>query len=171
MADLTVVNSLNYKKAVKFNVTFRHFVVKGQEGEYMWLLEVGTTYPDANGENISAKKVLNVSAENLDEVIEDAVADLCSKIDWSPLVEDKESPYVESSHPLDGSTVPISSYVLMTIKDRLPSSGVDMSAVKVILNNSMTDFDITSDVEIRGDPYEYKVKWVTPLRVYKRYED
>jgi len=35
----------------------------------------------------------------------------------------------------------------------------------------MTDFDITGEVIAEGDPYEYKFRWITPLKVYNRYDD
>ena len=168
MAEFWVQNSLNYSKAVKFNITLRYIGVKSEGGAFTWVLEIGTTYLDINGEAISAAKIHNVSAEDLDEVIEDALAGLCSQIDWSPLVQDEEPPYVDSVTP-NGSDVSLYSDVVIVLKDRLPSSGMDISNMKVILNNSMVDFDITSEVVVEGDPYEYTLKWSTPLRVRNTY--
>lgn len=168
MSEFYVQNSLNDQKSVKFNITLRYFVIKGEEGEHMWTLEIGTTHVDIDGGTISAKKIHNISASNLDDVIEDGLADLCSQIDWSPLADDKEAPFVDSFSPA-GENVSIASNVHITIKDKLLSAGIDLSNMKVILNNSMQDFDITNDVIITGDPYEYELKWVTPLRVYETY--
>lgn len=171
MAVFYVGNSLNPNKTVKFNITLRYFVIKGEEGEHMWTLEIGTTHKDIDGDTISAKKIHRVSAGSLDQVIEEATADLCSQIDWTPLVEDKEAPYVDSVSPIDGSVALITSNIEMVIKEKLPSAGIDLFSIKVMLNNSMTDFDITGGVIVEGDPYEYKFKWITPLRVYDRYDD
>jgi len=169
MAEFYVINSLNNNKAVKFNITLRYFVLKSGKGEHVWTLEIGTTHEDLNGDPISPKRVHNISADNLDDVIENAVADLCAQIDWSPLARDIEAPYVDSYFPSGGNT-PIGSKVYITLKDNLLSAGIDLSEMKVILNNGMADFDITSELEITGDPYEYKLKWDTPLRVYDTYE-
>ena len=169
MAEFYVMNSLNYSKAVKFNITLRYVGVKSGDGAYTWVLEIGTTYPDASGDSISSKKIHNISAENLDEIIEDALADLCVQIDWSPLVRDKEAPYVESASPT-GSGVNLYSDVLITLKDILPSAGIDLSSIKITLNNSMTDFDITSEVVTEGDPYEYNLKWSPVLRIRSTYD-
>lgn len=169
MAEFFVQNSLNDQKSVKFNLTLRYFVIKGEEGEHLWTLEIGTTHKDIDGDPISAKKIHNILANNLDDVIEDALGDLCSQIDWSPLAGDREAPFV-SGFSQAGENVSIASNVYITIKDELLSAGIDLSNMKVILNNSMQDFDITNDVTITGDPYEYQLKWVTPLRVYETYD-
>ena len=170
MAEFFVRHTLNYNKTVRFNITLRYFVIKGEEGEHMWTFEIGTTHEDMNGDSISSKKVHNISAENLDEVIETALADLCSQIDWTPLVDDKEAPLVDDFLPT-GSNVPIGSNIRIIIKDGLPSAGIDLSNMKIILNNGMQNFDITSEVETVDAYYnEYELKWVTPLRVYETYD-
>ena len=169
IAEFWVTNSLNDNKSVKFNLTLRYFVIKGEKGEHMWTLEIGTTHLDLNGDPISPKRVHNISADDLDDVIESAVVDLCAQIDWSPLSIDRRAPYVDSYSP-SGNNTPIGSKVYITIKDNLLSAGIDLSEMKVILNNGMVDFDITSELEITGDPYEYQLKWDTPLRVYDTYE-
>jgi len=168
MAEFYVQNSLNLEKAVKFNITLRYFVTAQSRGDHKWVLEIGTTYSGADGNPISAKKVLPIDVEDFDEVIEDSVASLCSGIDWTPLAVDGESPYVYECVPTT-SGVSIGSSVYFTLKDLLPSSGIDLSSASIVLDNSMTEFDITGDVQIDGDPYEYKLKWSPPLRVYSRY--
>ncbi|GAG14306.1 unnamed protein product [marine sediment metagenome] len=169
MANFFVKNSLS-NLSVKFNISLRYFVVKGQEGDHLWILELGTVHKDADGNPISAKKINNISAGNLDEVIEIALADLCALIDWSPLVEDKRAPFVDDFFPA-GSDVPISSNVSLVIKDKLPSAGIDLSNMKIILNNSVQDFDITDEIELVDFYYsECALKWITPLRVYDTYD-
>lgn len=170
MAELYIQNSLNYNKAVKFNITLRHFVVKGEKGDQKWILEIGTTHKDKNGNTIPSKKIYNVSANNLDEVIEENLATLASGIDWLPLIDDKEPPYIYNFSP-SGDNVLIGSSVNVTIKEVLPSAGIDLSNMKVTLNNSMVDFDITNEVNISGDPYEYNLKWNPTTRIYKRYNE
>lgn len=168
MAEFWVRHSLNLNKAVKFNITLRYFVVTGEKGEHIWVLEIGTTYPDADGKAIVAKKIHLTSVTNLDEIIEDSVADMCAQIDWSPFVEDKYAPNISDVVPT-GSGVSIANDIRFTLTDDLPSAGIDLSNIKVFLNNSMTEFDITSEVQVTGDPYQYEFKWSPELRVYSRY--
>jgi hypothetical protein len=171
MAEFYVTNSLNLSKAVKFNITLRYFVLLGEGGDHKWVLEIGTTHPDINGDRIIAKKIYGISAEDLDQVIEEGVAELCSQIDWSPLVQDKVKPYVYSTTPEDGDTdVSIMTDIYVTIKDNLPSAGIDLSNMVITLNNSMETFDITNEVVITGDPYEFSLRWTPPLRVFDTYE-
>lgn len=168
MAEFYVHNSLNPNKTVKFNITLRYFVIKGERGDHKWVLEIGTTHLDADDNDISAAKIHGISVDNLDEVIEDALAGLCAQIDWSPLVDDKDAPYVDSAGPT-GSDTSIWSNILIVLKDQLPSSGIDLSAMKIILNNDTQDFDITSEVDITGDPYIYTLRWFPPARIFNRY--
>jgi hypothetical protein len=169
MAEFYVTNSLNSEKAVKFNITLRYFVTKQSYGDHKWVLEIGTTYSGADGNPISAKKVLPISVEDFDQVIEESVATMCSGIDWSPFAEDKRAPYVYTALPVT-SGVSIGSNVELILRDLLPSSGIDLSAAKITLNNSMVDFDITNEVQIEGDAYEFVLRWNPPMRVYSRYD-
>jgi len=171
MAEFYVHNSLNPNKSVKFNITLRYFAIKNERGEHMWTLEIGTTHTDINGDNISAARAHNISVNNFNNVIENALASLCSQIDWSPLSSDRTSPYVDTATPADGTTVSIESNLYIKLKDKLPSSGIDLSAMKIILHAGETDFDITTEVTIEGDPYEYDLYWSPALRMNRRYEE
>lgn len=170
MAEFFVHNSLNPNKVVKFNITFRYFVITTSEGDHVWTLEIGTTHLGANGKALSPSRSHNISASNFDEVIEESVATLCSQIDWSPLADDPDAPFVFSTTPTNGDTsANIGTDVSLVIKDKLPSSGIDLSGIKVILNNDTQDFDITSEVVTTGDPYEFTLRWGPTIRVYARY--
>lgn len=169
ITEFYVNNSLNLTKSVKFNITLRYFVPKGERGDHKWVLEIGTTHLNANDLPIQAKKIHTISAENLDKIIEEALSSMCSQIDWSPYVSDPDAPYVDELSPEDGTTVSIGSNIFMRIKEQLPAAGIDLSGMKVILNNGVVDFDITSQIDIKGDPYEYTIQWVPSLRVYKTY--
>ncbi len=171
MADLYVLNSLNYNEAVKFTLTLRYFVIKGEEGEHMWTLEIGTTHTDINGDPISAIKVHNISVDDLDEIIETNLATLCAQIDWTPLVTDVDVPYISSFFPR-GEEVPINSAVFITVDDRFPSAGIDLSGISVKLNNGVVDFDITSEVTVEDDTYynQKVLKWRPSKVIYSTYD-
>ena len=162
IAEIHVINSLNNTKSVKFNVCLRYFVVKGDnDGDQKWVLEVGTTHSGADGTTPLFKKVHTVSAEDFDEVMENTVSELCSKIDWSPFVLDKEAPYITQVFP-EGDDVPIGSFVSIKINENLPAAGIDLSDMKMVLNNGNVDFDITDEVKVVGDPYDYELRWIPP---------
>ena len=170
MAEFFVQNSLNDKLAVKFNMTLRYFALSSSEGDHKWTLEIGTTYPDVAGNSIPPQRVHGIDAINFDEVIEEATAEICAVIDWGELERDVKAPFVSFNSIEDGSTVPIDSFMKLVISDELLSAGINISEMKIILNNSMVDFDITDEVSVTGDPYEYTLQWRPPMIVKGRYE-
>ena len=162
---------MNLHKTVKFNLTLRYFVIKGERGEHQWTLELGTTHEAADGSVIPSARVHNISLSDLDEAIEEAVSRLCPYIDWTPYVIDKEAPHVDSYSPEDGEVdVKINRNIYITLKEILPAAGIDLSNMKIIMNNSMIDLDITSEIEVTGDPYVYQIYWKPSLRVYDTYD-
>lgn len=164
MAELFVRHSLNSNKGVKFNFTFKQYTLKNRdvEGDAKWVLEVGTTYPAANGGKVPTKVVYDITEKTLDAEIEKAVADLCKYIDWSEFAQDKYAPEITEALPT-GVGVLLNTPISFKIKDSLPSSGIDLSGMKVTLNNGVVDFDITDQVIISGDPYEYLISWKNPF--------
>lgn len=161
MAELFIKHTLNPRKVAKFNLALRDFVLKGEEGEYFWVLEVGTTTPDASGESIPPYYVHKVTENTIEQEVEKALAYMCSLMDWSDFDEDNYPPTLESYLP-QGDDVYIKAPVRFVVVEESPSSGIDLSNMKVTLNTGGFDFDITSEVEIKGDPYEYTVSWWAP---------
>ena len=164
MAEVFVRHSLNAKKGVKFNFTFKQYTLKNKdaEGDAKWVLEVGTTYPAANGGKIPTKIVYGITEKTLDAEIEKAIASLCKYIDWTEFEQDKYAPEVVDITPTGVGVLP-NSLISFKIKDSLPSSGIDLSSMKVTLNNGTVDFDITDQISISGDPYEYLISWKNPF--------
>lgn len=171
MADIFVKHSLSSTVSVRFSVTLTQYVLKGEEGDKKWLLEIGTTYPDANGEFIIPRYIHLVTLDDLDAEIEKVIAELCDLIDWGTLENDDTAPYLDSYYPVATTNVSIQAKVQAIIKEMLPSSGIDLSDLKVTLNNGTTTFDITDEVIIKGDPYEYKFKWAPQIVVLDTYGD
>ena len=170
MADIFVKNSLSSTVSVRFNVTIKQYILKGEEGDEKWVLEIGTTYPDADGNFILPRYVHLVTLDNLDAVIEEKVAEMCELIDWGTLENDIDAPYVDSYMPAETTDVSLQTAVQAIIKEALPSSGMDLSNMKITLDNGTTTFDITNEVVVKGDPYEYTLTW-TPVRVSNTYGD
>ena len=162
MAEILVKHTLNPRKAIKFNLNLSRYALKETEGDIVWLLEIGTTEPSITGGKIPPKFIHKVTEANIELEINKAVADMCSLVDWQDFDIDRYSPIISKFNPL-GLNVPITSKVEFTIVEEAPSSGIDLSGMTVVLNNGAVDFDITSEVIIQGDPYEYNIQWVPTI--------
>jgi len=161
MAQFLIRNSLNPQKVVSCGITFEQVTTKGGMGEPIWVIELATDEPHKNGGNIPPEFINLTSLDNLDEEIEKAVEILSEKIDWTPLEIDLRPPFVESCYP-SSYEVDIESSIEIILKDLLPAAGIDIDSINMTIN----DFDVTSELEISGDPYEYTLKWKPFIRVY-----
>ncbi len=54
--------------------------------------------------------------------------------------------------------------VIVNIIDLHPSAGIDIDSIEMTVNN----FDVTSDLRIRGDEFNYEIEWRPPSRVYSQ---
>jgi len=163
MAEIFVRNSLNSRKSIKINLALREFTDKNSEGESKWFLELGTQELTASGTLIPPQLINNVSASNVEEEIEGAIGKICSYVDWGDFEADTVAPYIRNFYPI-GAATPINSTVVMNIVEDLPSAGIDLSEAKVTFNNGTINFDITSEINIEGDPYDYKIWWKPPKK-------
>ena len=162
MAELFVKHTLNPRKVAKFNLNLKNYVLKGEEDKgFQWVLEIGTTTLDSSGAKIKPHYVHNVSEETIEQEIEKSVSEMCTLIDWSTFDEDKYSPIFKSFYP-DALEVIPKTIVKFNIIEESPSSGIDLSNMEVILNNGDISFDITSELLISGDPYDYIITWMPP---------
>ncbi len=162
MAEYLIRNSLNPGKVVSCTITFRQLIAKGDEGEPVWVVEIGTMEPHKNGGEIPTAYIHYTSSTNLDEAIKEATEGIADQVDWEPLTLDLRPPFVISSEPAsDDTAVDIQSYVVVDIKDILPAAGIDPTSIEVIVN----DIDVSSEISIDGDPYRYRVKWGPSIRV------
>ena len=107
---------------------------------------------------------INVTDElDLDLEIEKAVAEISKQVDWSPLATDTRPPFVNSVQP-DTYIVPIQENVILGIIDLHPSLGIDINSIEMTVNG----IDVTQDLRISGDEFEYTVEWRPPARVYEQ---
>jgi len=168
MSELFVKHSLNSKKVVRIFVSFRYFVDKASSGDHIWTLELGTASLDLNGKKINPVRINNINVNSLDDIIGESVALIAAQIDWSPLEKDTRYPVITSIKPI-GDKVPIGYNVVIKINDESPTSGIDLSELKILLDIGDTKFDITSEFKITGDPYEYILEWTPKLRINNTY--
>lgn len=162
MAYFLVRNSLSPNKVAKFGVTFTQVTPKNNEGDPVWAIEVTTSALDSFGKNIRPTFVTNITDKNLRNEIEKAISFLASKIDWTPLVEDQRGPILDYLAPSEFE-IKIDDNIELGLYEILPSAGIDKDSIKLVLNG----LDVSSELEITGDPFRYKVKWSPFLRVYK----
>ncbi len=161
MAQFLVRNSLNPQKVIKCGITFEQLTPKDDEGEPIWVIEIATDEPHKDGGDILPEFINLTSLDNLDEEIEKAVKTISVQVDWTPLESDLRAPFVEACYPSDYE-VSIESHVKIILKELLPSAGIDVDSIQMTIN----DFDVTSELEVTGDPYEYTLKWKPFMRVY-----
>lgn len=161
MAEILVRNSLGSQVAVKITVTLHESIVKDDkdEGDPKWLLMLGTTHKDKYDNTIPPVAVHNLSGTDIDGEIEKAINVICKDIDWGGLYVDREAPSVISYSPT-GQDVDILSDIKISIKDSLPSSGLDLSNLNVTINNGTFTYDITDEILIRSDTFDCDLRWV-----------
>lgn len=164
MAEYLLRNSLNPGKVVSCSVSFRQIVNKGEEGEPVWLVEIITLEPHKDGGSIPPEYIHYTSDQNLDVAIRKATQRIASKVDWTPTITDIRPPFVVNYSPRS-AVVDIYSDVLVDITDILPAAGIDPDSITMTIN----DLDVTGELEITGDPYNYRVMWKPKIRVLDYY--
>jgi hypothetical protein len=175
MAEIIVKNNLNPHKAVNFGVSVVKFTTDSHDKYY---IEVGTTHSGVyDGENTYSgidyvrirPKYIDAVSGTLDEMFSDVIGSISEYIDWGPLSNDTDSPYISTMYPV-GDDIPIHSNVMFTINDDIPTTGINIDDMKVEIDIGDTVFDITGDIQVEGNPFEYSVMWVPPMRVLNREE-
>jgi len=163
MATFFVRHSMNPSKAVTFGITYKQLIDKNSsDGELIWLLEIATDELDKDTNGIIPPRFINlINFEDMDEVIEDAISELAKRIDWGELASDTRAPFVDSVIP-SAYTARIHDNVIFRVKDLQPSVGIDINSIQMLIN----DVDVSSDLRISGDEFEYQIEWRPPSRIY-----
>ena len=166
MADFFIRNSLNPHKLVRCGMTLTQYVdYTGHDGEPIWLLAVGTTELDKNGKEIKEVYTNLTNLDNISEELEKLVEKISVQIDWSPFEKDTSAPYVDSVYPVE-YIAKVNEPVEFVIKEHIPLEGIDPSSIKVTANG----IDITNELEIKGNPQEYHLKWRPSIVIYDTYD-
>lgn len=164
MATYIIRNTLSPSKVVSCTITFRSIVNKDEDGEPVWLVEINTVEPHKDGGTIPTEFIHLTSTINLDAEVKKATEHISSQINWEPLVDDKTAPSIITSSPINNSVVDINSDVWFDIKESLPAAGIDISSVRMFVN----DLEVSDQFDVDGDPYSYRIRW-KPMRVYDYY--
>jgi hypothetical protein len=122
------------------------------EGDGSWILILATNEPDINGDPIDPEFINVVSTGTVHQEIEAAMGRIGSQVDWGTISPDTRPPKLVEITPALGQTtdVPITSNIVVRLQEPLPAAGIDLSTVKITLN----DFDITNDVDLRGNIFD-----------------
>lgn len=169
MAHIFVKNSLSELKAVLVDVNFPKYVLPDSKGDSLYLLEVGTTYPSISGSRVAPIYVNGCNGyRTLDEAVDDSVSKLMSPIDWGTLTTDVSKPYTTDIRPV-GPEVSLNSNIFIDIVDDIPSAGIDLSDLQIILTTDEVEFDITSECVLKGTPFSYNIHWEPKLRLQRNY--
>ena len=167
MAEYLLRNSLNPNKVVKCTITFRQIVNKGENGEPVWLIEINTIEPHKDGGKILPVFIHQTAAINLDIAIKEATEKIAKQINWEFLILDLRPPFVIYSFPEVKriNSVGIHTSVIVDIQDILPAAGIDPNSIEVIIN----DIDVSDEISLEGDPYQYRIRWDPKVRIYDYY--
>lgn len=133
-----------------------------QEGDQSWILVLSTTAVDSFGNSIAPEFINVVTTGTVHLELEAALGRIGQKIDWGVPLPDTQPPKLVSiTPPLTQTTnVSIFSDVEIKLKDPLPAAGIDLSTVKIKVN----DFDVTSDVEFIGNVFDLTLRY-KPTRI------
>lgn len=167
MANFYVTNSKFPANPQLFTITLNKIVPLEPEdnpnvspqysaGESFWKVFIYTSGKDNVGEDLPPVVADVVgSSETVDEFIERAVADFCAQIDWSQQGQfnpetDKNAPTLVEQFPAPNQIdVPISSPVVLRVKDLLPGIGINPNTVSMKIDG----FDVSPDVT--GNKFDY----------------
>jgi hypothetical protein len=166
MAEYLLRNSLNPNKVVKCTITFRQIINKGEGGEPVWLIEIGTVEPHKDGGKIPPLFIHHTTSINLDVAIKEATEKIAEQINWESLISDLRPPFVIYNFPENNqSSVGIYTSVIVDIQDILPAAGIDPNSIEVVIN----DINVSDEISLEGDPYQYRIKWDPKVRIYDYY--
>lgn len=150
---VTVALSLDNLKGTNATITGTQYPnLQDLEGEGSWILIAETNELGLDGNRIPREVVNVVTTGTVHLEIEAALGRIGSQVDWGTLQADTKPPkLVEITPALNQTTnVPITSNIIFRLQEPLPAAGIDLSTLNVKLNG----FDITGDVELRGNIFD-----------------
>ena len=133
------------------------------EGDGSWLLIAATTEPDVNGDPIPPEFINVVTTGTVHLEIEAALGRIGNKIDWGTIRSDTKPPRLREITPALNETtgVSIHSNIVVRLEEVLPAAGIDLSTLKIKVN----DFDVTDDLELRGNIFDLTAIY-RPTRIF-----
>lgn len=161
MAEFLVRNSLNPNDVVKFGITLQKIVIDDSYSR-KWVVCIATDAVDVNGARVKPEYITITSLDTLDDEVAAAVSRLANKIAWGPAEDDYRGPVVENFSPSE-PVASIDSVLSFTLRDILPSTGIDIDSLSVKVNG----VEVKNQLKISGTPYEYDIVWDPAIRYYR----
>lgn len=127
-----------------------------RDGEVVWVLRLETNANASDGNPVTPIYITDLSLDNLDLELRNAISQVASQIDWGQVEDDSLPPYIADIFPFPGQeSVPISSFIKVKLKDAFPSTAIDSSTIKMKVNG----IDVTQELNLVGSGTEYIVNW------------
>jgi hypothetical protein len=148
MAEVLVQNMRDPNQQITIVVTLKQAIIPTVDPrDPKWILEASTYETDEDGDPIDPVKMYLSNHDTLTEDINDLITELCKGVDWT-YVEDTAPPKVVGYWPLSGAEgVPVTTDILINLTEEPPSSGIDLSSIRV----KVKGFDLTDQLDIKGD--------------------
>lgn len=165
MASFLLRNPLNPSKLVSLGITYNQVVdTNDKQRELLWVIEIATDETTVSGLAIPPEIIHLTNLDSMDLEIREAVERISAKINWEPLEADTRAPIVEEISP-STYIAPITSAVSFGLIDLQPSAGIDLSSIKLFIN----EIEVSPDMIIEGDEYGCNVSWRPRIIVYDTY--
>ena len=127
-----------------------------RRGESFWKLFIHTGGLDSSGDSVGPV-IADVfgTEETVNDLVQAKIEELCDLIDWSQQGQftpetDNASPVIVEQFPQAGQTnVPISSPIVIRVKEQLPGNGIDPSTVSMQVDG----FDVVPNAV--GNKFDY----------------
>lgn len=143
-----------------------NFITNYPSAERYWKVFIYTSGLDTSGDSVGplAADVIG-SSQDVNEFIENRIEDFCALIDWSQQgtfspEEDTSAPIIFEQFPNPGQEdVPISTPVVIRVRDPLPGNGIDISSAYMKING------ITITPHVVGNKFDCTFTF-TPRPIY-----
>ena len=148
MAEVFVQNLRDPSQQIGVMVTIKRMVVhQTGTGNQMWMIQASTLATDADGNIVKPVYKWTSNRTTFTSDVEDVINQLSAQVDWN-YVPDDNPPQVLNTWPMNGDTnVSVDTQIRINISDVAPSSGLDLSSIRV----KVKGFDLTDQLDIKGN--------------------
>jgi hypothetical protein len=148
MAETFIQNMRDPSERIGIMVTIKRMVVRqDQTGRQMWMIQASTLATDADGVQIQPVYKWTSNQTTFSDDIQDLIDQINVQVAWNN-EPDTTPPEILNTWPLDGATgIPVDTEIRVNIADLAPSSGLDISSIKV----KVKGFDLTEHLTINSN--------------------
>ena len=148
MAEVFVQNLRDPDQRIAIMVTIKRIVITQEgTGTQMWAIQASTNELDSGGNAIAPVYKWTSNRTTFTDDVNDLINTLCRQIDWN-YAPDDTPPKIISHWPMrDDTGIAVDSEIVINIGEDVPSSGLDLSSIRVKIKG----FDLTDQVTIKGN--------------------